>query len=863
MSKSRLSWIFALILVVIASLPVAYAQGFTGSRIFFILINAAVIGVVLFILQAFLLPGKDGKEKTSMWVIVILISLVIAFLYGQTGYLWESGPLAAFFNIKVLVNAAIIGAILYFLLGLLKIKLNSKEGNAGYGILLFLISVVFAVKLGNQWIWEQAVLSQFFSYFIGSGGIFDPSGPEYRLWVFIGAFTMLSFFFSGYLLKGGVGGKNFVSYALAFVMAANMASEGATIGAVVTLGELIFVIMLAHNLQESVKIPGVNWVLAIVIVAWVSAALTIAAPAESRGYLGAGVCYLGFVDCEELAAEAGVGGIAGSAGEGRGGFGGFLSLLGKFSIIVILGVLVGGLFLIKKFAAGKKKGGIIAVAIVLILLYLLMSLFFGFRFATSLGVNLFVPLIIIVLLFMGIVRAENRRRILVMGFGGIKKRLNTFRSKWKFLRDTPEGKEPQVFKENRLLFHALANYTTRSEITYRYWDVVLGAESHAKEIMKDIGEFEDPEALRKDLIAYRSGGKDGNGIERKGWNKLNRKVVDLLNEFFDLALVSVVTADNKLKKGTEFTPNSSKFMDMESRANRLLKDINNDYSQYKLRKEAFGAHHIIRGYRGIILNMSNVTGEHYEHPMKFARPKARFKGGRSYFGNSFEAEADSQGLPVHEVNQYGEYVKDIVEQRDRVTGAIDVASYKKPRKLENYRDIIDYKNFPLFLRNISVDWQGLAEDIRYGLSHPKSRTKDAYTSALGRNIYPEYADDDIKFEHPPSKEDPALDLHVLADPGMNIYWGREEFSDDNPPQNSGDGSTRVNPWPALSSLGLMEFLNTRVELDMKNKELAHEFLEKYPADTGAPRKEINPETGEVTAKIGTTLAAAKKGQKPS
>ena len=77
MSKNKLMWNIVLFLIVIAALPIAYAQNFTGSRLFLILINAAIVGVVLFILQAFLIPKKEPKEQTAVWVAIIVGSLLI------------------------------------------------------------------------------------------------------------------------------------------------------------------------------------------------------------------------------------------------------------------------------------------------------------------------------------------------------------------------------------------------------------------------------------------------------------------------------------------------------------------------------------------------------------------------------------------------------------------------------------------------------------------------------------------------------------------------------------------------------------------------------------------------------------------
>ena len=113
MSKNKLMWNIALFLIVIASLPIAYAQTFAGSRIYFVVINAAIIGVLLFILQAVLVPGKAEKERTSIWIIIVIASLLLAWFYGSNGYIWQ-GHLERFFSVYVLVNSIIIAAFLYF-----------------------------------------------------------------------------------------------------------------------------------------------------------------------------------------------------------------------------------------------------------------------------------------------------------------------------------------------------------------------------------------------------------------------------------------------------------------------------------------------------------------------------------------------------------------------------------------------------------------------------------------------------------------------------------------------------------------------------------------------------------------------------
>lgn len=475
------------------------------------------------------------------------------------------------------------------------------------------------------------------------------------------------------------------------------------------------------------------------------------------------------------------------------------------------------------------------------------------------GIGWVVIIGIVVFIVLGMTNGENRERMKTLFIGGFKKRLNQIRRNKKYLRDTPEGREPSIFVENRIILNAMVNFAVRSEITFRYWAVVQGAESHAGELMGQVGlEFKDPSKLRQDLIAYRSGGKDSKGRPTLGWNRQNLEVVALLNQFFDLSQKVAVSADNKFKDPNEYGPEGSQFNAIQARAKELLNEINDNHDQYQIREKAFAAHHVIKAYREIILTMSNVTGEYYEHPMKFAKPGATFKGGTGYFGPSFTAEADPMGNPKHEVNQYGEYIKDVVALKvnddgtPNITGDVNAKLYekRKPRRIENREDIINYLEFPLFLKNISLDWQALAQDIRHGLWHPKSRTKGDYTHALQSNVYPEWADAEIHGHGAPTSDDPALDLKALADPGRNVYWGRKEFSDPVPPKE--------NPWPALTSVGLKEYMEGRVKLDMKNQELGANYLSYYPVDSEAVKKVV--EKGKVIVPIGARGGHGKSNQ---
>lgn len=332
-TKNKFIWAIGVILVAIISLPLAHAIPFQGTKIWFLLINTAVIGIILFLLQSLLLPDKPGKEKTVIWIIILVASFLIAFLYGQTGLIWNVGPFAQFFSRHKLVNSLIISSVLYFILVMspIGVKLQSKPGQIGAGLLIFIFSSVWAVNIGDKWIWSEPAVKQLIGLlFNKQNGILNPQGG---LFVFIGSFVLLSFFFNGFLLKGGVGGKNTLNYLLALVLSISMASQGAKLGAVIQMGEILLVIMFAQALEGTVTNKSGRWILAIVLVSWFSAALTTATP-EYRGLLGKIACKLSPIDCDSLTDKGGLtGGTMFKAG---------------IEIVVFFGILIIALKGIKK-----------------------------------------------------------------------------------------------------------------------------------------------------------------------------------------------------------------------------------------------------------------------------------------------------------------------------------------------------------------------------------------------------------------------------------------------------------------------------------------------------------------------------------
>jgi len=289
MSKNKFNWIIAMVLITTFVIPIANAQVLSRlgiGNIQFFLVNAAVIFGALFLLQAVLVPNKEGKEKTSMWIIMLVASLAVSWFYGSAGYVWKVGPLALIFNLYVIVNAAIIGIIIYLVSGFidLKGKLKSPEGSIGLTLIIFIVSLFIAVRIGPQWIWSNAMVKSLidFMFYVdkdGYGGILNPFGPRYKLWIFGSLFVVFSFFFNHFLMTGAENRK--MSYALAFILSGHMAYNGISTSWAINIAEILFILIFEKGLRESIKTPWLRWIVAAFLVLWAGYAISAATGVSS------------------------------------------------------------------------------------------------------------------------------------------------------------------------------------------------------------------------------------------------------------------------------------------------------------------------------------------------------------------------------------------------------------------------------------------------------------------------------------------------------------------------------------------------------------------------------------------------------
>ncbi|MBI2658651.1 hypothetical protein HYX05_00930 [Candidatus Woesearchaeota archaeon] len=868
MRKNRLIWSFGLFLIAIISLPIAHAQTLFESPIFFILINSLIVGVVLFILQSVLMPQKNPKEQTAVWVAILVGSLLIGFMFGRSGFIWNHPVFAKFFSIYVLVNAVVIGIILYFLFGFLDInkKLGSPEGKGGLGIIIFLIAALFAVQIGNQWIWQKAVVRQFIDYLFGSQGILNPAPPEYRLWAFITVTTLLSFFFKGYLLPTGAGGTDKVNYALAILIGSSVARAGISFASIVLLGEAIFTIVLAKALQGTapdVKGKSTNWILAAFLVGWASAAMTYGT--EYQGWLawivGTPLWAMGLIQVGPTGAAA--------QPSGTGWFGWIFKMGGGALVIAIIALIL--LFVI---ARGEKRSKAIKEGLTRIMIKVSDWL------------------------------SRSETAIDVLG------------KWWSFRNPTLEREMPTKLKDLRLEIYTLMNWMLRYDVwhsKYLAFDVLVKKieKEEAELLQKTVYIRESPaKSIKKivegsNIIKNPSTGfwelepgvevlDDGSeevghgkpGIGRQYW--IVYKLANFLKENLEKDLRNLPDSPNDARIEIE-AGETAKLFNKEISAHRTSI---NDY--YSLEEEGKGRYHAgfkrfglaswIRSYYLYFIDMYNMYGT-YKRGFFFAKPDAvpdyydytttsnnrgitrditinknkviraiSLEERRIYKSALNKKETDRtpvENLAVEKVNKYKkQYLKlrrnfekdnyllelDIFGYclQDWNAVAVDGATKMQVNYIRRYHredmwelyqpmDVEPRARFSTMLSWSLKDWEYAARDFARGSFHPFSKRWADYSFIPLKGLM-DYSK--ATFKSPLNPDELGFDREAMKNSHDLGYWGRKYYWDEKG-QNLLTSTGIVNPYPALSVEGLWEFVTNVAKRKIKEPQEAEKFVHTF------------------------------------
>lgn len=806
MSSNKLMQGIALALISIALLPPAYAQTFSGSTLFFILVNTAVIAVVLFILQAFLVPGKTDKERASVWGIIIAVSLLIAWFFGSQGLIWQTGPIGAFFKsyawYKVLGNALAIGAVLYFLLGWLDVpkRLGSAEGKTGYALLLFIIAFMLALKMGNSWLWEQGTIGGLINYFLGDEGILTLD--KNRIFVFIGSGVLLAWFFN--FIAIGKENKT-INYILAFLFAAHLASgaEPYTIDSIKNLVLIIGTWILGSNLSEKFtgqwKVAGYG--IAFFLVYWAVFIVEAAVTPEGRA----------------VAAEKGW----------------LEALFGTFwssKWILVLGIIV--LMLLFVIGRGELRNRHLSEGLTRVWTQVLQKLkrnrvtakivgdYFKMRDRTLPGELPF---------------ALKELRLEIYTLMNYMLRHEIYKAKLerlKFMVDLFGSDKAEVPLSERL--------PTPEDIHKNMVTYIEGSE----------------------IIKNKKEGK----WELKGDTEGGGKELGFGRQYFIIYQV-MTTLKEMLESDLTKSPPENKARAIEAfvntQTNAVLNshkvDIDKAYSRYISAVIRFKIVNLLKTYRAYFIDMYNMYGE-YLRGYWFAKPDAKpdyytYKikedngvqrwidwksvekaGTEKEKVKNYEAGKEKEGLLV-ELNIYGYSTSDINAIQIERKNLQYIRRYKKNDITFLHFDPKFVKaRFVQILEYSHKDYEFYVQDMERGIYHPYSKSIADYSilSQLQKTgVYSYMKFSDATFKKELSVEDIAFDREALKNPSQFIYWGRKNYYDMELQSLRMDPK---NPYPTVSLLGLWEFIKEVAVKRVKEPEIAKKFLNEIKSGYGELEK---------------------------
>lgn len=264
MRINKAFWINAFILLI--SVPIVFAQPAIFQSPFFIFaINIIVVWSVLFMLQTVLMPDRLAKQKAIAWFVTLILAVIIVWVSTRgAGFIWSVGPFASLFSFKVVANTIILSGAAYFaLVGLLGIKLESKQAQIGAVLFIIFLAAILAARMPN-YIWETETWQSFYNFILGEEGILTTN--ENRVYVFIASAVIFSWFFIGFLKLGE--GNNRLSYALAIIIAADLARRGLSTDTIIKVGEVFTILIIGKQLQSEFR--GFGWIVAAAIVFWIS-----------------------------------------------------------------------------------------------------------------------------------------------------------------------------------------------------------------------------------------------------------------------------------------------------------------------------------------------------------------------------------------------------------------------------------------------------------------------------------------------------------------------------------------------------------------------------------------------------------------
>ena len=479
---------------------------------------------------------------------------------------------------------------------------------------------------------------------------------------------LLAFFFNTWLIKDDKN-KN-INYALAVLMASTMARSGITMGSVMVIAELIFVLIMHQALKASFgeKYKWAPWIVSVFLIAWASAALTAPYP-DSRGMLGKIGCSIPGVSCTDAVGSSAAGLIGGLLG-------GFVIL--KFIIPFVAAIIV--FFIASRFM--PWWGAALIAGLVFFIVF------------SSLGISA-TAVFIVIALILGLItfsiiksnkRASSRwqglrkfgfvpmlRALKKSGLGPIKWLMR----KWPLREPYFENELPPIFNDLRAELMILMNYQTR---LHTYFGKRTSVENIEIEALGIEGNFKDAYITYGQMVSslngYRSKGK-GSPLESTGWSNNRELITFIFNRLkTDLARVPRIEWKYEQPQTIIETP-------LKNSVAAKYEEMTDSYSKYKQNVRRFGLIHRLKSLRTALIDLLALYGV-YKHYYHFANEHSLYEKWKITM--SPEEKSD----PVIWSYTLGEKDKEYEEEKNSVIKVIKKEHLEKIRneKIKQKRDLL-------------------------------------------------------------------------------------------------------------------------------------------------------------------------------
>lgn len=403
----------------------------------------------------------------------------------------------------------------------------------------------------------------------------------------------------------------------------------------------------------------------------------------------------------------------------------------------------------------------------------------------------------------------------------------------------------QALLDNNILIYGLTNYCLRVDIYHAKNYYFARTMDKVDGYFKLMAQHTDLIKVKQDLVRYRSNIPKNMEKDTVGWSYYNKLVIDDLNRLYEIitvVLLEIELATNNIVKPEEKTWNvyEAEILNTIKRVGALEGKRSASMTAYNSRKKAYVAHMGARSRLLQLFDMYNLSGN-LEHSFLFAKKGANYKNGSQ---GQINTDPNASIPTYEEVDIFGRFMEDLNKLKAKdIYGerGAEIYNQNPPRKLVlPFGNIIHSNNIGLYRQWMGPDWLFYNQDFRDGRYHPYSRTVNDYIRAHeGKDPYAKitYKDNEIlKIHADPNEGDPAFDKRAYANIGeAPRYWGRKNFTDIEEMQLKGtefEGNPFLNPWPAVTTLGMTKYLNEIIRLTEFNRKVAEQMIAGYPADIG-------------------------------